>query len=125
MKRDKALDKIVLTGLEFHGYHGFHAEEAKLGARFVVDVEIGVDLAAVGDDLEKTVDYGAIYRLIQKKMTEHRFYLIEALANHLADEVFASCMSIKTLLLRVHKPHAPLAGVFRDLYVEVNRSREA
>lgn len=116
-------DRIVLTGLEFHGYHGYHPEEARLGARFVVDVELCLDLSGVGDDLAKTVDYSQVYQLVRDEVTTRRFYLIEALANSVADRLVEGLPQVAMLTVRIHKPHAPLAGVFRNLYVEVNRSR--
>ncbi|HEX7021961.1 MAG TPA: dihydroneopterin aldolase [Trueperaceae bacterium] len=117
------MDKIALIGLEFHGYHGVRAEEASLGARFVVDIEMGLDLSNTGDDLAATVDYADAYRLVKEELEERRYYLIEALANHLADRILAAFAPLVELTVRVHKPHAPLAGVFRDVYAEVRRQR--
>ena len=37
-------DRILLTGLLFHGRHGALAAEQQLGGRFVVDVEATLDL---------------------------------------------------------------------------------
>jgi len=116
-------NKIALLGLEFHGYHGVHPEEGKLGARFVVDVEFGLDLDGGGDDLAGTVDYSAVYRLVREEVEGPRCHLIEALANRVADRLHAGFPRMRRLLVRVHKPHAPLGGVFRDLYAEVARER--
>ena len=38
------MGKIVLQGLVFYAYHGVFEEEARLGARFVVDVELFFDV---------------------------------------------------------------------------------
>ena len=38
------MDRIVLEGLEFHGYHGVFEEERTFGARFVVDMEMHLEL---------------------------------------------------------------------------------
>lgn len=35
------MDKMVLRGMEYYGYHGVFAEERKLGQRFYVDLETG------------------------------------------------------------------------------------
>lgn len=47
--------RLVLQGLVFHAYHGHCPEEAVLGGRFVVDVEIRLSLAEIQDDLSRTV----------------------------------------------------------------------
>jgi 7,8-dihydroneopterin aldolase/epimerase/oxygenase len=57
-------DKLVLRGLQFHGFHGVKIEEKKLGQKFVVDVDAWLDLSAAGvsDDIADTVSYTDIYR---------------------------------------------------------------
>jgi dihydroneopterin aldolase len=113
----------VLEGLEFHGYHGVFDEERVFGARFVVDLEMSVTLPE-DDDLRRTVDYSRVYGLIQREVTERRYRLIEALATKIAARVLASEALVSRVVVRVHKPHAPLPGVLRDVYVEVIRSRD-
>ena len=60
-------DRILMTGLVFHGRHGVFPEERRLGARFAVDVEATIDLRAAGerDDLAATADYGAMYEQVR------------------------------------------------------------
>jgi dihydroneopterin aldolase len=116
------VDRIVLQGLEFHGYHGVFEEEAKMGARFTVDVELSVDLPE-RDALRETVDYSRVYALVRREVTEKRYQLIEALASRIARAVLEAEPAVVLVLVRVHKPHAPLPGVVRDVFVEVRRER--
>ncbi|MFN7926442.1 MAG: dihydroneopterin aldolase [Blastocatellia bacterium] len=118
------MDKVVLSGLEFYGRHGVHDEENKLGARFVIDLELFLPLAGIPDHLRETVDYSAVYETVKSTVTRSRFYLIEALANRLAETILATQPKVARLIVRVHKPHAPLQGVFRDVYTEVLRDRQ-
>jgi dihydroneopterin aldolase len=117
------VDRICLVGLEFFGRHGVYAEEGRLGARFVVDVELGLNLKGIEDRVEDTVDYGLVYRTVQAEVEVSRFYLIEALANRIGERLLEEHERIAELIVRVHKPHAPLPGVFRDVFAEVRRSR--
>jgi dihydroneopterin aldolase len=57
-------DKLILRGMQFHGFHGVKQEEKKLGQKFVIDVDAWMDLAAAGDsdDIAHTVSYTDIYR---------------------------------------------------------------
>ena len=114
------MDRIVLEGLEFHGYHGVFPEEATFGARFVVDVELRMVL---GDDdaLAATVDYSAVYLLVREEVTERRYRLIETLAQAIARRLLSDVPRVVHVTVRVHKPHAPLPGVVRDVFVEVAR----
>ena len=117
------MGRIVLAGIELYAHHGLHAEEERLGARFVVDVEMEVAFEGRPDAIGSTVDYSAVFRFVQKLATEQRFYLIEALDDHLAEAILERFEEIRTLVVRVHKPHAPLPGVVRDVFVETRRTR--
>ncbi|CAL5000272.1 unnamed protein product [Urochloa decumbens] len=56
-------DKLILRGLQFHGFHGVMREEQTLGQKFVVDIDAWMDLAAAGesDSIAHTVSYTDIY----------------------------------------------------------------
>ena len=41
-------DRIILTGLQFYGFHGVNPEERSLGQTFVVDLEAELDLERPG-----------------------------------------------------------------------------
>ena len=57
-------DKLILSGLKFHGFHGVKPEEKKLGQKFLVDVDAWMDLRMAGksDLLSDTVSYTDIYQ---------------------------------------------------------------
>ena len=57
-------DKLILRGLKFHGFHGVKPGEKKLGQKFLVDVDVWMDLRLAGksDLLSDTVSYTDIYR---------------------------------------------------------------
>lgn len=116
-------DRIVLAGMEFHAFHGVYPEEKRLGARFSVDVELQVNVSGQ-DRLEETVDYSLVYAFVRERVTGTRFALIEALAADLAAGLLSSQPLAAAVTVRVHKPAAPLPGIVRDVFVEVNRQRD-
>ncbi|MGI8865203.1 MAG: dihydroneopterin aldolase, partial [Rubrobacteraceae bacterium] len=61
-------DRILLEGMTFFGYHGALPAERELGQRFVLDIEMRLDLkpAGLSDDLSKTVDYGAVHDIVKE-----------------------------------------------------------
>lgn len=122
MQQGGDLDRIVLSGMEYHAHHGVYEEEEKLGARFSVDVELELPLTA-SDSIRETVDYGRVHTLVGRIMTQRRFKLIEALAATIAEELLRSERLVRRVVVRVHKPNAPLKGIVRDVHVEVRRSR--
>lgn len=115
-------DRIVLNGMEFFAYHGVFDEEGTLGARFSVDVELSLALTTA-DTIKATVDYGRVHALVQDAVTGTRFKLIEALAATICERLLAEEPLVHAATVRVHKPHAPLPGIVRDVFVEVVRRR--
>jgi len=77
------------------------------------------------DSLKATVDYGRVYDVVRRAVTtERRYRLIEALASRIAEALLAAEERVAQVTVRVHKPHAPLPGVVRDVAVEVRRERD-
>ncbi|BCV20239.1 dihydroneopterin aldolase [Moorella sp. Hama-1] len=118
-------DKIILAGMEFYGFHGYHPAERQLGQPFIVDLELFLDLEPAGraDTLEATVNYGEIYCLVREIVTGRPFKLLEALATALADGILAG-FPVEEVLVRVKKPRAPLPGKFDHAAVEIRRQKQ-
>ena len=119
-----AKDKILLGGMAFFGYHGNTEEEARLGQRFVVDLELYTDVTRAGssDRIEDTVDYGKVYRLVQEVVEGSRYRLLEALATTVADRILEELLP-EAVLVRIKKPSAPIPGHFDYMGVEILRQR--
>ncbi|ACO45124.1 dihydroneopterin aldolase [Deinococcus deserti] len=118
------MSRVVLEGLEFHARHGVYDTEAVLGARFVVDVELHYSFADIGDDLSEAVNYAVVYAAVKEEVTQQRHQLIEVLAASIARRLLRDEPRLRRVLVRVHKPFAPLPGVFRDVYAELNLEQE-
>ena len=105
------MDNIKLTGMEFFGYHGALAEENKLGQRFLVDLELYLDLhqAGAGDDLSASINYAQAYEVVK------------AVAETAAQKLKNSYPLLQGLKITVHKPGAPIAGIFHDVSVTLER----
>jgi 7,8-dihydroneopterin aldolase/epimerase/oxygenase len=118
-------DRIFINGLSLHAYHGVMAHEAKVGQSFALDLVVEVDLknAARSDKVADTVSYDQIVDAASRAFCAQRYRLVEAAAGAVADAVLAQFPRIKTVCVTVHKPHAPIAATFRDLGVEITRSR--
>jgi dihydroneopterin aldolase len=115
-------DVIHLRGLEFYAYHGVLPEEQVLGQRFLIDMDLFSDLSQAGtsDQVVDTIHYGEVYQVIKACVTGENHQLLEHLAEDIAQRVLGqfSCTSIR---VEVHKPQAPIPGIFRDVSVEIWR----
>lgn len=120
-----AKDIIRLKNAVFYAYHGVVTDEQNLGGKFEVDAEIAADISSAveQDSLKKTIDYEALYATIQHLVTARKYYLIETLANAIAEGILQEFPSIAELVIRVRKPHPPVKGVIDHVEVEVHRTR--
>lgn len=121
------MDKIILEGMTFYGYHGYSEEEKALGQRFVVDLEVELDLRSAGarDDIAQTVSYAHLYRLLREVLEGHPRKLLEAVAEVIAGRVLGEFGSVMAARVRVAKSAPPIAGaVVGAARVEVYRQRK-
>lgn len=119
------MGRVVLAGMEFHGRHGVLAEEARLGARFVVDVELHWDFVGIADDIAQAANYAEVYETVRAVVIGPPVQLIEVLAGRIARAVLEDQPLLSGVTVRVHKPHAPIPGIFRDVFAELSLSQEA
>ena len=120
-------DRILLERMVFFGYHGVLRAERELGQRFVVDVEMRLDLrpAGLSDDLSQTVDYGAVHERVREIVEGEELGLIEAVAERIANTILENYPSVEAVRVRVTKPDVRLADtVLGGSAVEILRSRD-
>jgi 7,8-dihydroneopterin aldolase/epimerase/oxygenase len=118
-------DSIFVTGLLIHAHHGVMEHEEKVGQRFIIDLELGLDLAAAArsDKLSDTVSYSTIVETATTAFTSRNYRLVESAAASIADAILAKFARITSVHITVHKPHAPMAAIFGDVGVTLKRSR--
>ena len=118
-------DAIFVKGLLIHAHHGVMDHEEKVGQRFVIDLELSLDLgpAARSDKLADTVSYASIVETATRAFTSRNYRLVEAAAGAMAEAILATFPHIGSVRVTVHKPHAPIAAIFTDVGVTVLRQR--
>ena len=116
-RTDRASGRVALQGLRFHGRHGVFEAETRDGAPFVVDVTLTFPFPK-RDDVERTIDYGAVQALVRSEVEDERYDLIETLTERIGVRILEAFPRVEELLVRVHKPEAPLPGVFDDVTAE-------
>ena len=120
------MDRIFLRGMRFMACHGVLPHEREVPQPFEVDVEMGLDLRAAGesDDLGDTVNYAKVYDVVSTVLTVARKYLIEAIAEEIADDLLRDFDVLRLVRVTVHKPAAPIDGIFSDVGVSILRRRK-
>uniref|UniRef100_A0A453RRD2 7,8-dihydroneopterin aldolase n=1 Tax=Aegilops tauschii subsp. strangulata TaxID=200361 RepID=A0A453RRD2_AEGTS len=119
-------DKLILRGLQFHGFHGVKQEEKTLGQKFVIDVDAWMDLAAAGDsdDISHTVSYSDIYRIAKSVVEGPSRNLLESVAQSIVNTTLLKFPQISAVRVKVGKPHVAVQGVVDYLGVEILRHRK-
>ena len=119
-------DRIRIEGMVFEGTHGVFEHEQQHPQPFEVDLELVLDLGPAGrtDELERTIDYSAVFATCRQVVETTSFRLIEALAHRIADEVLATYHPDE-VTVRIRKPAVDLGGKFRAVGIEIVRRREA
>ncbi len=119
-------DRIILEGMTFYAYHGATPQEKELGQRFVVDLEVELDLSKPGrsDAIADTVNYSRLYEAVQSVVEGERYNLLEAVAEAIAQRVLAR-FPVASARVRVEKVSPPIKGaMLKGAAVEVWRGRE-
>lgn len=117
--------EIFLEKVKVFAYHGVNPEETKDGQYFYIDVllKADLDLYSLEDNIENTVSYAAINKLIIKISTENTYKLIESLAVAISERILKEYPSVKETTVTVNKPNAPMRGEFSNVGVRYYAKR--
>ena len=119
------MDKIILKGIQFHGYHGVAEAERQLGQKYEIDLELTTDLSVAGktDDLTHTINYAEVVQLVIEIGTQGSFQLFEALAETIAAAILAR-FQIEEVRVAVKKLSPPIEPTLTYAGVEIYRKRQ-
>jgi 7,8-dihydroneopterin aldolase/epimerase/oxygenase len=119
------MDKIILTNMQFYGYHGLLPEENKLGQRFGVDVELFLSTEEAGntDDMNHSIDYSAVFLHVKRIVEGKAKNLIEAVAEAIATDLLQSFTLLEACRVKVIKPDPPIPGHYESVAVEIYREK--
>ena len=119
-------DKMLLEGMVFYGFHGMSPAEQELGQRFVVDLEIYLDLrkAGLSDDPDDIVNYTPIYHTVKEVMEGPSIRVLESVVETIAQRVLDS-FDVDAVRVRVKKPEVAMKGSILDYSgMEIYRERQ-
>jgi dihydroneopterin aldolase len=119
-------DTIFITGLVLHARHGVMDHETEVGQRFVIDLDLTVDLTESSrtDRLSDTVSYSNVVACATAAFKDANYKLLERAAGAVADAILSAFPKITSVKIKVHKPHAPIAAIFDDVGVIITRQRQ-
>lgn len=117
------MDKLYLKDVEIFAHHGVFQEEKTLGQKFILSLELDVDLreAAKNNDLSKSVHYGELCHNIEKEFRKDSYDLIETACEKIAEYVLFNYPLVKGIKVLLKKPWAPINRHLDYAAVEVYR----
>jgi FolB domain-containing protein len=117
------MDRILISDLTVRCIIGVNEEERRERQDVVINLAIYADLRKAGqsDRFEDAVDYRAIKKRIVSMVENSRYYLVEAMAEAIA-EICLDHPTVTKVQVRVDKPGA--LRFARSVGVEITRERE-
>ena len=111
---------IGLEGMEFYAYHGVYEEERKIGGKYIVDVLVYTNAidAELHDDLNGTVNYEQIYKVVEQNM-QQPVKLIERLVRKIMDDIRLFVVKEDTIRIKIRKLNPPLGAKVEASVVEM------
>jgi dihydroneopterin aldolase len=116
------MDIIFLNEVKVQTKLGVPEWERMVEQTIILDIEIGYDLskACKSDDVNDTIDYGAVVNRIRVTLKENSFQLVEALAEHICQLILREFNALN-VKVKVAKP-AILPGL-KALGIVIERSK--
>ena len=111
---------VILKDYEIVACHGVNPEEKTNPQRFLFTVKVDETLPlGVKDDVENTVSYSAVKKVVKEIAEGESVDLIETLAYRVAKKVLVDFPLADSVTVKVKKPDAPMSGTFDYAGVKV------
>ncbi len=102
---------IEVNGIKLYAFHGCMPEERRIGGHYIVDVKITTDFTAAAntDDLNKTIDYVVVNKIVREEMAV-RSKLIEHVGQRIVNRIKKEVNNIEHLYVKIVKLSPPING---------------
>ena len=103
--------KIELLGMRFHAFHGCLTSERENGGEYLVDFRCGInpETAIQTDELDSTLDYSAVYKIVAEQMAIPS-NLLENVAGRIRDAIEEAFPELEEFEITVAKLAPPVGG---------------
>jgi len=120
--------RIIIKDLNLFGYHGVKESEKKDGQNFCFNIEILLNKNSFlnGDDLENTINYSEVIRLVKKINSSNKFNLLETFSQTIAEDIMKMSPLVEKVTVKIEKTSPPIKENLESVGVEyvLDRKRE-
>jgi len=115
---------VYVNNIRCYAYHGCMREEAIIGSHYSVCVELMLDVsrAAASDNIEDTVDYVSVSKLVQEEMMI-RSRLIEHVSQRILSKLMFCFPKIESAKVTLTKHNAPIGGEVQEVKITLTSKR--
>jgi len=116
--------KILIKNLNLFGYHGVREEEKINGQNFLFNITIYIKKDSLAsDDIENTVNYSDVIKLVKKINSKKRFNLLETLSQKVAAKILNMSQLIEKVNVKIEKTSPPIDENLQSVGVECTLER--
>ncbi len=122
--------KIIIKNLNIFGYHGVKEIEKKNGQNFRYNIEILLNKDNFlsenknEDNLENTLNYSEVIKIVKDINNNHRFNLLETLAQTITDRIFEISPLAEKVSVKIEKTSPPIKENIDSVGIEYNRDKK-
>jgi len=120
--------RILIKDLNLFGYHGVKESEKKDGQNFCFNIEILISKGSFlnDDDIDNTVNYSEVIKLIKRINSSERFNLLETFSQTIAEDIMKISPLVEKVMVRIEKTSPPIKENLESVGVEyvLDRKRE-
>jgi dihydroneopterin aldolase/2-amino-4-hydroxy-6-hydroxymethyldihydropteridine diphosphokinase len=120
--------RILIKDLNLFGYHGVKESEKKDGQNFCFNIEILISKGSFlnDDDIDNTVNYSEVIKLIKRINSSERFNLLETFSQTIAEDIMKISPLVEKVMVRIEKTSPPVKENLKSVGVEyvLDRKRE-
>ena len=115
---------IKLNNIRVFAFHGCMEEEAKIGSDYRVDVLVKGDFtnATRSDELQDTIDYVHLNRIVKEEMAK-RSKLLEFVCQRIINRILSEVQMVEEVKVAVSKINPPIGGDVESVTVEMKGSK--
>lgn len=105
------MGRIILENIRVYSNHGCLDEEALIGSDYLIDLEVEADLSksAQTDELNDTVDYVQLNRIVREE-TLIRSKLLEKVTERILERIHLELPQITFVKVKLSKLNPPIGG---------------
>jgi dihydroneopterin aldolase len=115
---------IKVENIKLYAFHGCLNEEALIGSDYRIDVNVTADLSKSSqtDDLNDTVDYVLLNKIVKEEMAI-RSKLLEEVGQRILDRIFKESYLVTKAIVSVSKLNPPIGGNVEKVTILLSKER--